>query len=44
MACPCGRYPHAGAFRLGGNVEQAWAFGLDRILAAISAVRDGRGE
>jgi AcrR family transcriptional regulator len=25
-----------GAFRLGGDVEQAWDFGLDRILAAVS--------
>ena len=25
----------AGAFRLGGDVEQAWTFGLDQILAAI---------
>lgn len=25
----------AGAFRLGGDVEQAWDFGLDRILAAL---------
>jgi AcrR family transcriptional regulator len=26
----------AGAFRLGGDIEQAWAFGLDRVLAAIA--------
>ena len=25
----------AGAFRLGGDVEQAWDFGLSRILSAI---------
>jgi AcrR family transcriptional regulator len=25
----------AGAFRLGGDMEQAWDFGLDRVLAAI---------
>jgi AcrR family transcriptional regulator len=30
----------AGAFRLGGDVEQAWSFGLDRILAAV---RQGGG-
>jgi AcrR family transcriptional regulator len=29
-----------GAFRLGGDVEQAWDFGLDRVLAAV---RDGPG-
>ena len=28
----------AGAFRLGGDVEQAWDFGLDRVLTAV-----GRG-
>jgi AcrR family transcriptional regulator len=26
----------AGAFRLGGDVEQAWEFGLDRLLAAVA--------
>jgi hypothetical protein len=26
----------AGSFRLGGDLEQAWTFGLDRILAAIA--------
>lgn len=26
-----------GAFRLGGDVQQAWDFGLDRILAAVRA-------
>ncbi|SEP54253.1 TetR/AcrR family transcriptional regulator [Amycolatopsis saalfeldensis] len=25
----------AGAFRLGGDVDEAWAFGLDRVLNAI---------
>ena len=32
----------AGAFRLGGDVEQAWDFGLDRILAAVGRTADGR--
>jgi hypothetical protein len=27
----------AGAFRLGGDVQQAWDFGLDRVLAAVRA-------
>lgn len=31
----------AGAFRLGGDVEQAWDFALDRILGAVR--RPGRG-
>jgi hypothetical protein len=25
----------AGAFRLGGDIEQAWTFGLDQVMAAI---------
>lgn len=29
----------AGAFRLGGDVDQAWHFGLDRLLIAISRHR-----
>jgi hypothetical protein len=24
-----------GAFRLGGDLEQAWSYGLDQVLAAI---------
>ena len=32
----------AGAFRLGGDVEQAWDFGLDRMLAAVRAASGTR--
>jgi len=28
----------AGAFLLGGNVEQAWDFGLDRVLTAVRRI------
>ena len=31
----------AGAFRLGGDLEQAWDFGLDRILNAVRLENDG---
>ncbi|HVT70572.1 MAG TPA: TetR/AcrR family transcriptional regulator [Trebonia sp.] len=33
----------AGAFRLGGDLDQAWGFGLDRILAAIKAEAGDQG-
>jgi hypothetical protein len=32
----------AGGFRLGGDVEQAWRFGLDRLLIAISRPDPGK--
>jgi AcrR family transcriptional regulator len=31
----------AGAFRLGGDIEQAWNFGLDQVLNAIKRGNDG---
>jgi AcrR family transcriptional regulator len=31
----------AGAFRLGGDVEQAWDFGMDRVLNAVQRGNDG---
>jgi AcrR family transcriptional regulator len=31
----------AGAFRLGGDIEQAWDFGRDRILTAVQRGNDG---
>lgn len=31
----------AGAFRLGGEVEQAWTFGLDRVVHALAEHREG---
>ncbi|MFC3454401.1 TetR/AcrR family transcriptional regulator [Amycolatopsis speibonae] len=30
----------AGAFRLGGDIEQAWDFGLDRVLKAVQRGKD----
>jgi hypothetical protein len=33
----------AGAFRLGGDVEQAWEFGLDRVLTAVRRLGADRG-
>ena len=33
----------AGAFRLGGDIEQAWDFGLDRILTAVQRADDADG-
>jgi len=30
----------ADAFRLGGDVEQAWEFGMDRVLSAVRLARD----
>lgn len=33
----------AGAFRLGGDIEQAWDFGLDRVLKVSAAGRRSSG-
>jgi len=33
----------AGAFRLGGDVEQAWEFGLDRVVTAVRRLGADRG-
>ena len=32
----------AGAFRLGGDIEVAWDFGVDRILTAVRSGNDGQ--
>jgi hypothetical protein len=32
----------AGAFRLGGDLEQAWDFGLDRVLTAVRGAAAAR--
>jgi hypothetical protein len=32
----------AGAFLLGGDVEEAWNFGLDRVLTAVRCAGEVR--
>jgi hypothetical protein len=31
----------AGAFQLGGDIEQAWEFGMGRVLTAVQRGNDG---
>jgi hypothetical protein len=33
----------AGAFRLGGSVDEAWAFGLEHLIAGLGATAETSG-